>query len=60
MIHYAFNFCQTVEDSQDVDENLIEATERISKAMDTTVLLKTRDSLRDLANLVESILIERT
>jgi hypothetical protein len=59
MIHYAFNFCQAVEDSQGLDENLIDATKRVTDGMYTELLLKTRDSLRELAKQLETIACER-
>lgn len=59
MIHYAYNFCAAVEHLQDVNENLVEATKRVAEAMNTDLLLKVRDSLRELARTLETIAIER-
>ena len=58
MIHYAFSFCQSVEDSQELDENLIDATKRVASNTDVGVILKVRDSLRELAIILESIVAE--
>lgn len=59
MIHYAYNFCQAVEDSQELDENLIDATKRVSDSLNSDILLKTRDSLRELVKMLETIVTER-
>lgn len=59
MIHYAYNFCSAVEQIQDLDENLIDATKRVADSMNTDLLLKTRDSLRELAKQLELIAVER-
>lgn len=59
MIHYAYNFCQAVEDAQEPDENLIQATERVADGINTELLLKTRDSLRELALILENIATRR-
>jgi len=55
MIHYGFNFCAAVEQAQDVEENMIQATEKVAEGMQTDLLLKTRDSLRELAYKLEGI-----
>ncbi len=53
MVHFAFNFCQTVEDSQGIDESLLQAIDRTTEDMSVGMLLKVRDSLRELADRVE-------
>ena len=60
MIHYAFGFCEAVEQGQGVDESLIDAVERTARDMDMALLLKTRDSLRELALTLEVVALERT
>lgn len=60
MIHYAFNYCAETENSQGLDESLVEAVERTAKTMPMDLLLKTRDSLRELALSLETIALERT
>jgi len=60
MIHYAFSFCQAVEDNQELPESLIEATKRLANEMPLDLLLKSRDSLRELANVIEDIAVRRS
>lgn len=59
MIHYAFQFCQSVEDSQGVNENLLQATDRVANSISFDLLLKTRDSLRELATRLEHSAVQR-
>ena len=59
MIHYAFSFCDAVEQGQGLDESLVDAVERTAQGMDMALLLKTRDSLRELALQLEVIALER-
>ena len=60
MIHYAFSFCQAIEDNQELPESLLEATKRLSKSMPLDLLLKSRDSLRELAGVIEDIAVRRS
>jgi len=59
MIHYAFHFCQIVEDSQDINENLIDATKRVIGNGELPIMLKTRDALRELAQMIENEIASR-
>lgn len=59
MIHYAFQFCENVENSQEVDENLLSATNRVAREMPIAVLLKTRNALREIATMLETVASEK-
>lgn len=62
MIHYAFQFCAAVEDYQnntELDVSLLDAVNKVTNPMYSDLILKTRDSLRELANRLETIVIER-
>jgi hypothetical protein len=63
MIHWAYNFCAAVEQLQatsEADLSLVEATLLTAEGMNTSLILKTRDSLRELAERLELIAVSRT
>lgn len=62
MIHWAYNFCAAVEQYQgnsELDVNLIQATKHVVDDMNTDLILRTRDSLRELAKVLENYATER-
>jgi len=54
-IHWAFQFCETIETANDPDETLWQTVARVCAdgSISRDALLKSRDDLRNLATLIE-------